>query len=101
MPACTYTNQQHTALSCALSFLSVAYVIMSTKASFNLTGDCFNMLQVLVEYDNADWQLRQWITIKEVFQVFLVEETLAWVPCQVNGHASSSKQLYPALVGVF
>lgn len=76
-------------------------MLWQEKALFNLTGDCFKILQVLVEYDDADWQLRQWITIKEVFQVFLVEETLAWVPCQVGGNASSSKQLYPALVCVF
>ncbi|KAK6185777.1 hypothetical protein SNE40_007932 [Patella caerulea] len=33
---------------------------------------------VLVEFDDCDWQKREWIKVHEVFQIFWVEHTLVW-----------------------
>lgn len=30
----------------------------------------------MVEFDNLDWETRDWLKVREEFKVFLVEETL-------------------------
>ncbi|KAK3095194.1 hypothetical protein FSP39_011276 [Pinctada imbricata] len=35
-------------------------------------------LSVLIEFDDRDWQKREWVRIHNIFQVFLVEHTLVW-----------------------
>jgi len=59
------------------------------------------LLQVLVEYDDLEWTKREWIRISEVFQVFLVENTLLWAPRDDPvENRSTEKILWPALVSI-
>ncbi|XP_067656839.1 probable JmjC domain-containing histone demethylation protein 2C isoform X2 [Haliotis asinina] len=53
-------------------------------------------LTVLVEFDDRDWQKREWIKVHEVFQVFLVEHTLVWAERQDPGKPRN-QVTWPAL----
>ncbi|KAF4531462.1 hypothetical protein B566_EDAN004233 [Ephemera danica] len=50
---------------------------------------------VLVEYDDVEWQRREWLSLHKgrVFHAFLVEHSLVWAPRA----SSSSAPLWPAL----
>ncbi|XP_078421997.1 putative JmjC domain-containing histone demethylation protein 2C isoform X2 [Cetorhinus maximus] len=57
-------------------------------------------LSVYVEFDDLEWEKREWVKVYEDFQIFLVEHQLVWAkrknPSQTQG--SKSKQLqWPAL----
>ncbi|XP_014240695.1 probable JmjC domain-containing histone demethylation protein 2C isoform X3 [Cimex lectularius] len=55
-------------------------------------------LQVLVEYDDREWQRREWVAVHKpgVFHAFLVEKTLVW--CSKSDSARSPcSNLAPAL----
>ncbi|XP_036918577.1 probable JmjC domain-containing histone demethylation protein 2C isoform X2 [Sturnira hondurensis] len=64
--------------------------------------DCRNLdLAVYVEFDDLEWDKREWVRVYEDFSAFLVEYHLIWArrnnPSQTQG--SKSKQTYwPALV---
>lgn len=51
-----------------------------------------------MEYDGIDWHDRCWITICQIFEVFLIEETVVWVPQKFVQQSESSAKLFPALV---
>lgn len=58
-------------------------------------------LQVYVEFDDLEWEKREWVKVYEDFATFLVEYQLVWAkrkdPSQTQG--SKIKQIqWPALV---
>ncbi|XP_043568236.1 probable JmjC domain-containing histone demethylation protein 2C isoform X4 [Chiloscyllium plagiosum] len=58
-------------------------------------------LSVYVEFDDLEWEKREWVKVYEDFKIFLVEHQLVWAerknPNQTQG--SKSKQVqWPALV---
>jgi len=54
-------------------------------------------LQVLVEFDDHDWEQREWIHIYNIFQVFLVENTLVSAPRE-DPQACTEQTYWPAIV---
>ncbi|KAL1122431.1 hypothetical protein AAG570_002762 [Ranatra chinensis] len=68
---------------------------------------CF-LLQVLVEYDDREWQRREWVSVYKggLFHMFLVERTLIFCPRHHHRiisnhhhiHNHHHSQLKPALV---
>lgn len=58
------------------------------------------LLQVLVEYDDVEWQRREWICVyKEgLFSLFMVEQGLSWVDRRDPYTSSHAKILWPAHV---
>lgn len=54
-------------------------------------------LQALIEFDDSDWQQREWIRIHSVFQVFLVEQTVVWSE-RLDPENKSTSLEWPALV---
>ncbi|XP_041368314.1 lysine-specific demethylase 3B-like isoform X2 [Gigantopelta aegis] len=54
-------------------------------------------LTILVEFDDRDWQKREWIKVHHLYQVFLVEHTLVWLQ-QPDSSQSPSHLTWPALV---
>ncbi|XP_078079761.1 putative JmjC domain-containing histone demethylation protein 2C isoform X2 [Mustelus asterias] len=57
-------------------------------------------LSVYVEFDDLEWEKREWVKVYEDFQIFMVEHQLVWAkrknPSQTQG--SKSKQIqWPAL----
>ncbi len=69
----------------------------------------FVYFQVLVEFDDRSWDRREWIKIHDIFQIFLVENTINWAlrtglpPSEADRHPSSAqdKHYWPALVSLF
>lgn len=59
-------------------------------------NSCF-FLQALIEFDDSDWQQREWIRIHSVFQVFLVEQTVVWSE-RLDPENKSTSLEWPALV---
>lgn len=60
------------------------------------------LFQVLVEYDDLNWQRREWIQVyKEgLFHMFLVEQGLFWAE-RIDPYTSAkAKILWPALVSI-
>lgn len=60
--------------------------------------------QVYVEFDDLEWEKREWVKVYEDFAAFLVEYQLVWAkrkdPSQTQG--SKIKQIqWPALVRYF
>ncbi|XP_067908532.1 probable JmjC domain-containing histone demethylation protein 2C isoform X3 [Heterodontus francisci] len=61
---------------------------------------CNRELSVYVEFDDLEWEKREWVKVYEDFQIFLVEHQLVWAkrknPSQTQG--SKNKQIqWPAL----
>lgn len=58
---------------------------------------CF---QVLVEYDDVEWQRREWINVYKdgVFHMFLIEQGLFWTERIDPYSTAQTKVLWPALV---
>ncbi|XP_060527245.1 probable JmjC domain-containing histone demethylation protein 2C isoform X2 [Cylas formicarius] len=56
-------------------------------------------LQVLVEYDDAEWQRREWMSVyrENLFHVFLVEQALVWADRRDPVKPSNGTVLWPAL----
>ncbi|XP_054265577.1 lysine-specific demethylase 3A-like isoform X2 [Macrosteles quadrilineatus] len=56
-------------------------------------------LQVLVEYDDTEWQRREWISVYKdnIFQVFMVESSLVWCDRKDPYTSLKSSVLWPAL----
>lgn len=57
--------------------------------------------QVYVEFDDLEWEKREWVKVYEDFQIFLLEHQLVWAKrkesSQVQG--TKAKQIqWPALV---
>jgi hypothetical protein len=59
-----------------------------------------SLFQILVEFDDLDWDKREWISIyKDDFQLFLLEENLVLAHRSSAPYsASHSGSLHPALV---
>ncbi|KAK8384185.1 hypothetical protein O3P69_009136 [Scylla paramamosain] len=57
---------------------------------------------VLVEYDDVEWQRREWVHVYrgQVFQIFLLERTLAWAARKHPTKLRASPVPWPALVYV-
>lgn len=58
-------------------------------------------LQVYVEFDDLEWDKREWVKVYEDFQIFLLEHQLVWAKrkegAQLQG--TKAKQIqWPALV---
>ncbi|XP_061186493.1 lysine-specific demethylase 3A-like isoform X2 [Saccostrea echinata] len=53
-------------------------------------------LSVLIEFDESDWEQREWIKIHSVFQVFLVEQTLVWSE-RLDPESKTTSVEWPAL----
>lgn len=58
-------------------------------------------LQVYVEFDDLEWDKREWVKVHEDFQIFLLEHQLVWAKrkegAQLQG--TKAKQIqWPALV---
>ena len=53
-----------------------------------------------MEFDDVKWTRREWIRIFDIFQVFLVENTLLWAPKPEpdKTSATASKVNWPGLV---
>lgn len=81
-----YTDQ------CSYNFLTVALL-----ESWSNGVEC---LQVLVEYDDMEWHRREWISIYKdnIFQVFMVENSLVWCDRKDPLANHKSTVLWPALV---
>lgn len=58
-------------------------------------------LQVYVEFDDLEWEKREWVKVYEDFAAFLVEYQLVWAkrkdPSQTQGSKIKNIQ-WPALV---
>ncbi|KAJ7427049.1 hypothetical protein WISP_09985 [Willisornis vidua] len=64
------------------------------------TGTLSKAIQVYVEFDDLEWEKREWVKVYEDFATFLVEYQLVWArrkdPSQTQG--SKIKQIqWPAL----
>lgn len=78
-------------------------MICRTPTSLLYKCDCIDLsrsyfiLQILVEFDNQDWQKREWVRVHDLFQIFLVEHTVIWAE---RDHPENSKEslFWPALV---
>ncbi|XP_069993330.1 probable JmjC domain-containing histone demethylation protein 2C [Penaeus vannamei] len=59
-------------------------------------------LQVLVEYDDVEWQRREWVHVYrgQLFQIFLLEKTLAWATRTPHSKMRGTPIPWPALVYV-
>ncbi|KAK9753697.1 hypothetical protein QE152_g1815 [Popillia japonica] len=68
-------------------------LISNTEAA-----ECREKRQVLVEYDDVEWQRREWICVyKEgLFSLFMVEQGLSWVDRRDPYTSSHAKILWPA-----
>ncbi|KAK7075837.1 hypothetical protein SK128_020975 [Halocaridina rubra] len=71
---------------------------LSIKIIFNSLKGC--RLKVLVEYDDVEWQRREWVHVYrgQVFQIFLLERTLAWATRKHPTKIRAPPVLWPALV---
>ena len=57
------------------------------------------MFQVLLEFDGLSWDKREWYRISDVFLVFIVEESLAWVSRKDPYNSDSGRTIpWPCLV---
>ncbi|CAH1990409.1 unnamed protein product [Acanthoscelides obtectus] len=56
-------------------------------------------LQVLVEYDDVEWQRREWISVYKdgLFHLFMIEQTLVWAHRRDPYTNAHSTALWPAL----
>ncbi|KAF6198845.1 hypothetical protein GE061_006868 [Apolygus lucorum] len=66
--------------------------------TLDVVQSVFCPIGVLVEYDDREWQRREWVCVHKVgiFQVFLVEKTLIWTS-RSETHRAPSGALAPAL----
>ena len=68
-------------------------------------------MKVLVEFDNSNWETRDWLKVRDEFKAFLVEKTLVlaeredplrprkkcWWPGLVSGSHHAAAILYPII----
>lgn len=58
-------------------------------------------MQVYVEFDDLEWEKREWVKVFEDFQIFLLEQQLVWAKRKENSQQPGcrAKQIqWPALV---
>lgn len=73
------------------------------RSGKRVTVGCFLFLlpQVYVEFDDLEWEKREWVKVYEDFQIFLLEQQLVWVKrkegSQLQGTRAKQIQ-WPALV---
>lgn len=84
------------------------YALYSLRLTWALLDECserdpFSLLflQVYVEFDDLEWDKREWVKVNEDFQIFLLEHQLVWAKrkegAQLQG--TKAKQIqWPALV---
>ena len=59
------------------------------------------LLKVLVEFDGASWEYRQWIKIYEQTKAFFVEKNIIWAARVSHGNNAHRGAIsWPALVGL-
>lgn len=59
----------------------------------------FIVLQILVEFDDQDWQKREWVRVHDIFQIFLVERTVIWAE-RDDPENPKEYLFWPALVSI-
>lgn len=79
--------------------------IILYKDLYVITDGGLVMLQVLVEFDDTKWERREWIRVFDIFQVFLVENTLLWAPrpdpqTRPDPETKAERIYWPALVSI-
>lgn len=83
----SHVNAVPTPLVCLYAFYTIRFSLL--------------FLQVYVEFDDLEWDKREWVKVYEDFQIFLLEHQLVWDKrkegAQLQG--TKAKQIqWPALV---
>lgn len=96
----SHSKHSHSSAYSDFSTHSSAYSLYRCRIALLESDSPLTLLQILVEYDDVEWQRREWISVHKdnVFQVFMVESSLVWCDRKDPLAGNKSTVYWPALV---